>query len=1180
ATCSFEIKVVDDEDPTISCPGDITDINDEGVCGAVVTFATPDASDNSGNVTVEQVAGPASGEVFPVGTTTVTFRATDDDDNFVECSFDVTITDNEAPEITCPADIEITTEDGLCGVSLANLDLGMATASDNCEGEITITNNAPTTFPLGTTEVTWTATDTNGNSATCVQKVTVSDDEAPVVTQIENYTDIDTDPETCGAVINYGTIQATDNCEIESIEMTEGIASGQVFPVGTTTVTYVVTDASGNQSTMTFTVTVVDNEDPMITCPGNIEVSTAEGENFAVVTFEDATATDNCEVTVTQTGGQASGSEFGPGVHTIEYTATDASGNTAVCSFTITVEDDEDPTITCPENIVQPNDPGLCGAAVEFAMPEFADNSGQVTIEQLTGPASGEFFEVGTTTVTFRATDAAGNTAECSFDVTVNDTEAPTTETMENITVNAEQEFCGAVVDFGMIGADDNCGLESVEITEGLASGEVFPVGTTTVTWTVTDIHGNTTTVSFDVTVVDNTNPIISCPGDMVVPTAEGDDSVVVNFNDATATDNCDVTVEQTAGPTSGSDLTIGFYTVEYTATDASGNTAVCSFNITVTDGEPPVINCPGDISQNVDAGVCGAVVTFATPDASDNSGSVTVEQVAGPASGSVFPVGTTTVTFRATDDDDNFVECSFDVTITDNEAPEITCPADIEITTEDGLCGVSLANLDLGMATAADNCEGEITITNNAPTTFPLGTTEVTWTATDANGNSATCVQNVTVSDDEAPVVTQIENYTDIDTDPETCGAVINYGTIQATDNCEIESIEMTEGIASGQVFPVGTTTVTYVVTDASGNQSTMTFTVTVVDNEDPMITCPGNIEVSTAEGENFAVVTFEDATATDNCEVTVTQTSGQASGSEFGPGVHTIEYTATDASGNTAVCSFTITVEDDEDPTITCPENIVQPNDPGLCGAVVEFAMPEFADNSGQVTIEQLTGPASGEFFEVGTTTVTFRATDAAGNTAECSFDVTVNDTEAPTTETMENITVNAEQEFCGAVVDFGMIGADDNCGLESVEITEGLASGEVFPVGTTTVTWTVTDIHGNTATVSFDVTVVDNTNPIISCPGDMTVTTATGQNYAIVEFADATATDNCDVTVEQTAGPLSGSQFPIGDTTVTFTATDNSGNTAECSFTVTVEDGEDPSISCPENIVTPNDPGICGA
>ncbi|MFN8394957.1 MAG: HYR domain-containing protein [Bacteroidia bacterium] len=127
--------------------------------------------------------------------------------------------------------------------------------------------------------------------------------------------------------------------------------------------------------------------------------------------------------------------------------------------------------------------------------------------------------------------------------------------------------------------------------------------------------------------------------------------------------------------------------------------------------------------------------------------------------------------------------------------------------------------------------------------------------------------------------------------------------------------------------------------------------------------------------------------------------QTAGLASGAAFPVGTTTNTFRVTDAAGNTATCSFTVTISDSELPTITCPSNITGNNDPGQCSKVVSFAAAVGADNCpGQVTI-QTAGLSSGLAFPVGTATNTFRVTDAAGNTATCSFTVTISDTELPT-------------------------------------------------------------------------------------------------------------------------------------------------------------------------------------
>src|SRR5690606_23041614 len=166
-------------------------------------------------------------------------------------------------------------------------------------------------------------------------------------------------------------------------------------------------------------------------------------------------------------------------------------------------------------------------------------------------------------------------------------------------------------------------------------------------------------------------------------------------------------------------------------------------------------------------------------------------------------------------------------------------------------------------------------------------------------------------------------------------------------------------------------------------------------------------------------ATINYNAPTATDNCAVeSIVQIAGLASGSTFPIGTTTNTYVATDIYGNTDICSFTVTVNDTENPTITCPSNITENNDAGLCSAIVNYTVP-FNDNCPGASIQQTAGLASGSAFPVGTTTNTFIVTDAAGNTNTCSFTVTIIDNENPTITCPSNISVSNDAGQCGAIV-----------------------------------------------------------------------------------------------------------------------------------------------------------------
>ena len=358
----------------------------------------------------------------------------------------------------------------------------------------TWSNGATTEDISGITAGTYTVTVRDGNG--CQSRFTIVvaneiDNQAPTISCNAPII-VSNDAGLCGAVVNY-VVSSADNCPGEVVTQTAGLASGAVFPVGTTTNTFVVTDASGNTANCSFTVTVNDTENPTITCNAPIVVSNDAGQCGAVVEYV-ISSDDNCpgEV-VTQTAGLASGSLFPVGTTTNTFVVTDASGNTATCSFTVRVNDTENPTIACNAPIAVNNDAGQCGAVVNYSVTSTDNCSGQV-ITQTAGQASGSLFPVGTTTNTFVVTDASGNTATCSFTVTVTDNEAPVI-TVSNILSCYEAGTFGCSINLGVT-ASDNCGVASLTSN----APACFPVGTTTVTWTAMDVNGNSSTATQTVT--------------------------------------------------------------------------------------------------------------------------------------------------------------------------------------------------------------------------------------------------------------------------------------------------------------------------------------------------------------------------------------------------------------------------------------------------------------------------------------------------------------------------------------------------------------------------------------------------------------------------------------------------------------------------------------------------------
>ena len=317
------------------------------------------------------------------------------------------------------------------------------------------------TFNLGVTTVTITAHNICSPDATCSFTITVNDDEAPVVTcPVTGNADRNADAGVCSYTVQ-GTefdATATDNCTLSTLTYTLSGATtgngttlaGVIFGSGQTTVTWTGEDAAGNSSSCSFTVTVLDNQPPGVTCPvtGNADRNADAGVcSYTVQGTEfDVTATDNCGVSsltyilsgaTTGTGTNLAGVIFGSGQTTVTWTAGDAAGNSSSCSFTVTIADHEAPAVVCPVtgNADRSADAGVCSYTVQGT--EFdATATDNCTLSTLTYTLSGAttgngttlagvIFGSGQTTVTWMAEDAAGNSSSCSFTVTIADHEAP-----------------------------------------------------------------------------------------------------------------------------------------------------------------------------------------------------------------------------------------------------------------------------------------------------------------------------------------------------------------------------------------------------------------------------------------------------------------------------------------------------------------------------------------------------------------------------------------------------------------------------------------------------------------------------------------------------------------------------------------------------------------------------------
>jgi HYR domain len=858
--------------------------------------------------------------------------------------------DTILPVITCPASATIYAN-ASCVATTPNF-LPTTTVTDNCNTVTTSQNPivGATIATIGVSTVTITATDGSGNIKICTVSLTVLDTIKPTII-CPTAVSVFADANSCNATnVVLPTPTVTDNCGTTSI--TNNAPSS--FSVGVTTYTYTVTDANSNTKTCTNSVTVIDNQAPIITCPANKSINTTLGLCSGTAINLNAIATDNCaiqKVTYTISGAttiasattginNASTVVFNKGISTVTYVATDVNGNSSTCNFTVTVNDTENPTIVCPANVSQNLVSGCTKIISNIAPISFTDNCSGATLSYTIngatatsgyGTANGTSFNLGISTVVYTVTDANSNATTCSFTVTISDTIVPIITCPASQTLILDAINCNGTVPIYTAIVSDNCIGIVTQTQNPIAGAAVSGTGTFIVTITATDANGNTATCNVVVTKVDNTAPILTCPATQTLALNATCNALLPDYTSlASAIDNCSATsaIVVTQSPSAGTIIsTTGTTTLTITASDASGNTTTCTFGVNKIDTIAPTIICPASQTIYVNNSCVAAIPNLLTATTTtDGCGSVTTIQNPAPAT-TTTTLGASTITITATDASGNTKTCTVSITVLDTIKPTIICPAIINVNANAGTCVAT--NIIIPTPTVIDNCAATI-ITNNAPTTFAIGSTTYTYTVTDASGNATTCTNIVVVTDNQNPAITCPTNKT-VNADAGLCTATIPNLAPTFADNCGINSITYlvsgattATGVndASGVAFAIGTSTVIYTVTDVNGNVNTCSFSVIVADNQLPTFACPANITIGANTNCQAVVNNIGLTNILDNCaNITITYAisgattsigSIDASGTAFALGTSTIVYTVTDASSNSNTCSVTITVTD----------------------------------------------------------------------------------------------------------------------------------------------------------------------------------------------------------------------------------------------------------------------------
>ncbi len=835
--------------------------------------------------------------------------------------------DTTAPSVSAPAAMTLEARSAMS--TFGESDYGVATSTDG-----TITDNAPDAFPLGATTITWTATDVAGNETTADQVVTVADTTAPVIARTgaatvtltlgDTYTDegatatddVDTNVtvtpdisavliDTAGTyTVTYTAMDAAGN-DATQVTRTVIVQPALAFVVGKGPA--LTSDNAGNYAidgdtlSLTFSVNLPLASAPSVTLAGqDAMVSKGTGNRYTAtytVVAAQVMALDGTNVAYdigTMNAADNAANTFDPD-------AADSRFRIDVSAPVITLTDDNPASNTVAVGTAYP-DPGATATDNVDSSVVVTPDSSAVLIDT-----------AGTYIVTYNAMDAAGNAAvQVTRTVTVNAPVvaniAPTADAGDDFSVTASTT--GVTLD-GTASNDPDGTIQRYEwvhtstdgatpataiiVADGVTSTFTAPntAAELEFTLTVTDDDAATHTDMVTITVTaptstDTTAPVIARTGAATVTLTLGDP---YTDEGATATDDVDTNVTVTPDISAVLIDTAGTYIVTYNAMDAAGNdatqvtrTVIVQPALAFVVGEEPAltssnagdyaidgdtlsltfsVNLPLVSAPSVTIAGQGATVTGTGNSYTATYTVVAAQVMALDGTNVAYDIGTMNAADNAANTlDPDAVTSAIQI---DVSAPVITAP--VAMTFEATGVQTPLGRSDYGTATSTD-----ATITDNAPSTFPLNDTTITWTATDVAGNEATADQVVTVADNTAPVITLTDDTAEGNTG--VVGTAYTDPGATATDNVDANVVVIIGGDAV-DTNTAGTYVITYTAMDAAGNDATpVTRSVTV--NAAPASTDANlaGLTISVGTLPAFAAATISYAVNVANAVASVTLT------------------------------------------------------------------------------------------------------------------------------------------------------------------------------------------------------------------------------------------------------------------------------------------------------------------
>ena len=994
------------------------------------------------------------------------------------------------------------------------------------------------------------------------------------------------------ATLSNSYLNVNDNCGVDSYELDQ--TKFTCDDLGTNTVDWDATDVNGNLSTGSISVKVHDITYPTIATRStkyynqNVTVTlTDEGYGELLIDDVDNGAYDNCSI---EKSGFAnistlykkrkcvskwlwwwSGRKFGQYYKTkfsdeIQKLTFDCDDAGKTFSFFYWVEDASKRQVAVKFNVKVVDESGGIPTEDEVTL-SLENGKASLYSEDLgfsgscSAPSNeliGEFDcdDLGTSTRIFRYLNSDGDSVDFEYDLTIVDDEAPKA-LANDVTLKLDENGEATLsIDDVDNGSNDNCNIETLSLSKD--SFNCDDLGESIQTLTVSDKGLNTSSVDFNVTVLDEINPVSDAKEEITIYlNTEGEANIVASDIDENSFDNCGIeTLSISKTNFTGSDL--GNNSVTLTVTDASGNSDWSVTNVIIADNIPPTISTRSieiELDENGEASISIEDLDDGTSDNVEiNELNINVETF------NCDNLGFNEVIFTATDLSGNTAEAEVIVNVRDRIKPVLLVDnVDLQVD-EDGLAYLSFDDIDEG---SYDNCSFDIEFSQSVFDCSELEPIDVDITMTDSDGNSVTETISVEVADNVDPVlitkniIVYLDENGDVELEPED----FDDGSY---DNCEIDEIELEED--EFECSDIGVQEVEITLEDRSGNEVTGFALVTIIDDLEPEVQSKEitvyvdeNGEVS-IEGEDLDDESF------DNCE-DLEYFSSKYDFTTDDLGDNEVLFTVVDPSGNSSSESTIVTVVDEIEPTVIANDISIELDENGEASISVEDVNNGSFDNHEVIFVwlEQESFDCS----HIGPNTVKLFAEDPSGNIGSSEFTLTIKDPFAPEID-VDDITLEISDDGF-AYLNFDDIdqGSYDNCSFVVSYSQSKFDCSELEPIE---VLVTLTDPDGNSSSQEINVEVSDRIDPVLITKDITVYLDENGDVELEPEDFDNGSYDNCGIDEME----LENDEFECGDIgthEVEITIEDNSGNEVTGFAYVTILDNMAPSFEVSDIEVTLN-------